>query len=437
MEHPKHILFLFTDQQRGDTIAALGNSYIKTPALDSLARDSIAFTRCLTPSPVCVPARNCLVCGKYPNRTGCVDNGTGRTPEDTLFARLTRAGYRTCAIGKMHFASEEYGLHGLQERRTQEEFYDDRDDYAQFLKHSDYRHVIDYNGVRSEMYYIPQISPLPAAMHPTQWIGDQSVDFIEHCDPKRPNFLMASFIHPHPPFAPPAPWNKLYRGDPPAPLTPEDSADLITYFNVMQNRYKGLSVGIDQHLVDLLKNYYYACVSFVDYQVGRIIGALKARGMYEDTMIIFTSDHGELLGDYNCLGKRTMLDSGARVPLLIHRPGMRAVLRTDPASLIDIEPTLLHWAGQEWGADEFDGLDLFQNRHALVYSQLFSGDSGLYMAASDHDKLIYSRADDKFYYFDAFPETKNRYDPSGSACRILRGTIGELYCRRLLGAEHL
>jgi hypothetical protein len=97
--------------------------------------------------------------------------------------------------------------------------------------------------------------------------------------------------------------------------------------------------------------------------------------------------------------------------------------RTDPASLIDIEPTLLHWAGLEWGANEFDGLDLFQNRHALVYSQLSSGDSGLYMAASDHDKLIYSRADDKFYYFDAFSEKKNRYDPSSSACRILRGLL--------------
>lgn len=421
----KNVLLLFTDQQRSDTIGALGNSVIQTPALDSLAADSAVFTRCYTPSPVCVPARLCMMQGVYPNRSGCNDNADGfRYTGKTLYERFSEQGYTTMGVGKMHFSCDPYGLHGFSQRKTQEELAAPQDDYYQYLVQNGYNEVFDYNGQRSEMYYIPQISRLPQKDHPTQWVGDQAVEFLKKQPQEQPFFLMASFIHPHPPFAPPIPWNKLYRRDLPKPFVPEESQGLISYHNLLQNRYKGLSVGIDEHLLQVIKGFYYACVSFVDYQIGRIIAQLKERGMYEDTVILFSSDHGELLGDYNCLGKRTMLDAACNVPLLI-KSGEGHCVRRDPASLVDIAPTLLSLAQIPYKKEDFDGVNLIEQRHEVVYSQFSSGDTGLYMVSSGEDKLIYSEADRKYWYFNAFPEAHNAYQTGDERICFLQKKLEE------------
>ena len=405
----KNVLMLFTDQQRSDTIAALGNPAIQTPALDALAADSAVFTRCYTPSPVCVPARLCMMQGVYPNCSGCNDNADGfRYAGKTLYQRFSERGYTTMGIGKMHFPCDPYGLHGFSARKIQEELAAPEDEYYRYLVQNGYTDVLDYNGQRSEMYYIPQISRLPQKAHPTQWVGDRAVDFLKKQPEEQPFFLMASFIHPHPPFAPPAPWNKLYRRNLPKPFVPEESRELISFHNLLQNQYKGLGVGIDEHLLQVMKGFYYACVSFVDYQIGRIIAVLKERGLYENTVILFSSDHGELLGDYNCLGKRTMLDAACNVPLLI-KSGNGPCVRRDPASLADIAPTLLSLAQIPYQKEDFDGVDLLTQKHDVVYSQFSNGDTGLYMVSSGEDKLIYSEADRKYWYFDVFPEASNAY----------------------------
>ncbi len=143
------------------------------------------------------------------------------------------------------------------------------------------------------MYYIPQVSSLRPRMHPTQWVGDQSAAFIEQQkDSHQPWMLFSSYIHPHPPFAPPWPWHKLYRSfNMPPPHVPEEWASLQTYVNRRQNRYKYRDQGIDNHLVRNLKAHYYACISFIDYQIGRLLDALDATEERENTLILFTSDH--------------------------------------------------------------------------------------------------------------------------------------------------
>ena len=173
------------------------------------------------------------------------------------------------------------------------------------------------------MYYIPQPSPLAPEDHPPQWIGDRSVDFITrqagHPDPW---YLFASFIHPHPPFAPPNPWHKLYRPDQmPLPNRPDAFETLQTLVNRCQNRYKYRDNGFDLNLVRAIKAYYYACISVVDFQVGRLLDALEQTGQIDQTLIGFTADHGEHLGDYQCFGKRSMHDSCARIPLIVAQPG--------------------------------------------------------------------------------------------------------------------
>lgn len=424
----KNILLIFTDQFRADCIGALGNPVIQTPALDALVSESQVFDRCYTPSPVCVPARYSMMTGQYPARTGSANNSQrGHYKGEGMYARLSANGYYTMGIGKMHFPSNRYDLHGFDQRHSQEEIIgknNTQDSYCNYLLEKGYTHVFDYNGQRSEMYYIPQISQLPAKDHPTAWIGDKSVEFIENHSGDKPFFLMSSFIHPHPPFSPPAPWNKLYRDFMPIePNVPENYSDLLTCYNTIQNRYKGLSVGIDRHLVSQNINHYYACISFVDYQIGRIVAALKERGLYEDTLIIFTADHGELLGDYNCYGKRSMVDAACRIPMLIKQPGKAHARHSRPSSLVDIAPTLLSWAGIEYEASEFDGVDILSEQHEYVYSQYDKSEAGLYMIASEYDKLVYSKYDDKYYYFDSFPETENKYNPESKRCAELSSLL--------------
>lgn len=408
----KHILMLFSDQQRQDTIGAYGNDVMQTPNLDALANDSIIFQNCITPSPVCVPARFSMLSGQYPARTGCNNNNSEAVyKEPGFYNRMTERGYESCCIGKMHYELDLYGSMGFKKRITQEEFADSNDDYTQFIL-KNYPHVYDYHGMRSEMYYVPQISQLPTEAHPTNWIGDRSVEYIEEFDSQQSMFLVSSFIHPHPPFSPPAPWNKLYREDPPVPYntTPEERKG---FAEILGNRCACERLQMSDQDILRMKNYYYSCVSFVDYQVGRIIQALKDKGMYEDTLILYSSDHGDMMGDLGMVGKRIMMDGACRIPFILHYPGKKPGVRDDVCSLVDVAPTLLRYAGIEYQPNEFDGIDLFgEEIHEYVFSQFGCGSNGDYMVTDGKEKLIYHDETGHYFYFESMPEMRNTYDLS-------------------------
>lgn len=421
-----NILLLFTDQQRWDTIHAGGNPVIKTPNLDRLVREGVLFSNAFTASPVCVSARCSLIHGQYPHRTGCTDNADPMpTDRPTLMSLLTDAGYRTHGVGKMHFTPDSQALRGFETRERQEELLRrvEDDDYLPYLQANGYGHVLDPMGPRGEMYYIPQVSQVPARLHATQWVGDRSVAFLrEHAeeDGDRPFFLFSSYIHPHPPFSPPTPWNKLYRGPlMPLPKRPPQSEALWTYMNRHQNRYKYRDNGIDDNLLRVMKAHYYACISFVDYQVGRLLEALEETGALDNTLILFTSDHGELLGDYYCFGKRSMLDSAARVPLIARLPGRfrQGAVCDTATSLVDVMPTALAVADVSAGEATLDGLDLAEvaERGDLaertVYSQHLRRERGTYMAVRREEKYFFSAADRREFYFHRVEdpdETRNR-----------------------------
>jgi len=419
----KNILLLFTDQQRFDTIKALGNPVMQTPNLDALANDSVVFERCTTPSPVCVPARLSMLAGQYPAKTGCNNNNLDKVYScKGFYSMLTEGGYNSCCVGKMHHLWDSYGNIGFKERRTQEEMASPEDDYATFIR-GKYPWIYDYNGMRSEMYYVPQISPFPPEDHPTGWIGENSIAFLKKADAAQPFFLMSSFIHPHPPFCPPAPWQKLYRDDPPAPFIPEKEK-LDKYWDILGDRCSCKRLEMSTQDVLRMKNFYYACISFVDYQIGRIIGSLKEKGLYDDTLVIFASDHGDMMGDYACTGKRTMVDSSSHVPLLIHYPGEKPQKRWDPCSLVDLAPTLLSYAGIPYDAADFDGLDLFgMQRHDLVFSQHNCGKAGIYMTTDGKDKLVYCRASGKYHFFQTIPEQEDVYSPDNLKAQMMRSRL--------------
>lgn len=413
MSDRPNILLLFTDMQRADTIAALGNPVIRTPALDRLAGMGTAFTRAYSPSPVCVPARHAMHYGRWTSCTGCTDNQPMPPDDGRSYAQcLTAAGYRTHAIGKLHFTPDHHGLRGFQTREIQEEIYDEpeRDDYQVYLNRQGLGHITDPHGVRGEMYYQPQPAQMSAAHHPTQWIGDRTLAFLDEAKAGcQPWYLTASFIHPHPPFCPPAPWHKLYRGpDMPLPLFPADHEAHWTAMNRVQNRYKYRDQGYDLNLLRQIKAYYYACISFVDFQVGRILDALERNGQLDNTIIAFSSDHGEYLGDYGCFGKRSMHDASARVPLLLRVPGQRGgQVCARPASLIDLAPTfcgLAGAAGADWqgvrldrladGAETRDAVFAHRNVKAQAEYAIFTGDwTFWYSAADDREFCYHNRTD--------------------------------------------
>ena len=396
--------------QRADTIHALGNPVIKTPNLDRLVKEGVAFTNCYSPSPVCIPARCCMHYGLYPQKTGLFVNGIMPDDNGASYAKiLGKNGYKTKAIGKCHFTPDPLAKRGFKSRLVQEEIIDSqKDDYKKFLRKNGYDDV-EPHGFRSEMYYIPQVSTLPADVHPTQWIGDKTIDFInKNSKQKKPWMLFSSFIHPHPPLSPPKPWHKLYRAPQmPHPNIPENTKKFLTYINRYQNRYKYRDQGIDKNLVRTIKAFYYAAISFVDYQIGRTLDALEKSGQLDNTLIIFSSDHGEYLGDYNCFGKRSMHDASSRVPLIIRYPKKfpKNKICDTPVSLIDIMPTMLSAAKIDTKNIELDGEDLAKiakgkAKREFVFSQFGSEQRGIYMIVSKNFKYFYSAADNKDFLFD-------------------------------------
>jgi arylsulfatase A-like enzyme len=262
-------------------------------------------------------------------------------------------------------------------------------------------------ALAGEYYYIPQLSPLPPRLHESHWIADRAIDFLQQRDDSRPFFLWSSFSKPHPPFENPHPWPWLYRGPEMArPFRHERYEQALCFWNRIQNRYKFRDDGVDDHLLRTMRAAYYASISFVDYNVGRILDALGDE--IDRTLVIFTSDHGEMLGDFGSFGKRCMLEPSAHVPLIVRWPGQlpSGARCRAPVSNLDLLPTLLDAAGEKAKGDvDPDGASLLnvvagRAGRRYVYSQQSQRDYGLYLITDGRWKYSYSAADEKAWLYD-------------------------------------
>lgn len=404
-----NLLVLMADQFRWDAIGAHGDPAIATPNLDRLAAEGTAFRRAYSESPVCVPARAAMLTGLPPHRTGVVDNNTP-LPEGTptFPRRLVRAGYDTVAIGKLHFTPPRAD-HGFARLLLSEELpaATADDEYLRDLVAAGFGHVEEPHGVRHELYYAPQPSQLPAELHTTAWTGQRTVDFLQRRDRAAPPFLcFTSFIKPHPPFDPPAPWYRRY--DPLAlrdPIRIPAERERLAHHLRVQHRFKWTDPDAPPEAVRVQRAYYYASVSFVDHWIGEILDALERAGLVENTLVLFTADHGEYLGDHWAFGKRGFHDAAARLPFLLRWPGRVAagVERHDLVGLTDVAPTLLAAAGAtDTGVpvaeDDEGGRDLLagdQPSRRTLFGQFQHGRAGLYLAMDGEHKYVYSAADDR------------------------------------------
>ncbi|QOR70664.1 sulfatase-like hydrolase/transferase [Ruania alkalisoli] len=330
-----HVLLIMTDQQRFDTIACRGNTEIHTPHLDRLVRRGLTFERGYSTTPVCVPARYTLRSGCEPTRTDIWDNRLPPGRHERLRAEqgpylaeaMRERGYRTFGIGKFHTSPWDADV-GFEVHLHSEEQYETpdqraRDSYASWIstEHAEYDWVDALMGERTEMYYMPQTSPLPASLTVEAWAADRAVEQIEQPDP-RPFFGAVSFIGPHPPFAPPMPYHRMYDPDRmPLPVRGDLDVDhldqQLPWMNAMT-----FAENVDDDRARSLKARYYGEISYIDACIGTILDAVDRLPDPDNVLICFVSDHGDLLGDHSGWQKESFFEASTRIPFLLSWPRM-------------------------------------------------------------------------------------------------------------------
>ena len=348
------VLFIMTDQQRFDTIAALGNSHIYTPNMDRLVRRGISFSNAYATCPVCVAARYTIRTGCEPATTRVFTNAkanavVGQAVEmearcGAYLARtMSRLGYRTFGVGKFHTNpwNEDLGFETLW--RCEETYHPpnrEGDDYGSWLarEHPRFDFLEQPMGERTEMFYLPQRSPLPANLGGEWWTADRTVEEIAKSDESRPFFGFVSFVGPHPPLAPPIPFNRMYNPDrlPEAILGNIEEDHLDEEIPFM--RHAIWADAINPALNKIVKARYYGEVTYLDYCLGRILDAVETRPNSENVLICFFSDHGDLLGDHHGWQKQNFFEAACRVPLLLSWPTAlpAGTERTEFISLADL-----------------------------------------------------------------------------------------------------
>ncbi|WP_407267787.1 sulfatase [Radiobacillus sp. PE A8.2] len=423
-----NVLLIMTDQQRWDTIHAGGNDYIETPNLDRLCSTGVRFDNAYSESPECVPARASVLTGRWGHDTGCLHNTTPLSEEVPTFVdSLSDSGYWTEAVGKMHFEPVRTS-HGFKKIHLSEEIPEsmEGDDFLQYLKSVGYGNVHEPHGVRHEYYYVPQVSQLPNAHHNTTWVGDKTVEFLNK-KKRDPWFFFTSFIKPHPPFDATIPYLNMYNHEE-LPLPSRSEEEKKHLFDLLNwQTYTKWMESVDDNLTRLIKANYYACITQLDTQIGRILDVLESTGQRDNTLIIFMSDHGELLGDHFQWGKRCFYNGAMRIPLILSWPTRipQGEVRDQFASLIDIAPTILNTCGLVEQSNKLPGDNIVEfalnkevSGRKIAFGEFGVKEKAIYMAWDGDWKYIYTPNGSKegLYYL---PEDPNELKNLASDNKVL------------------
>ncbi|GMW02178.1 MAG: arylsulfatase [Candidatus Hydrogenedentota bacterium] len=369
-----NVLFVMTDQQRADTIAALGNPDIYSPNFDRLVARGVSFSNGYSACPVCVPARYNIRTGREMPTTGVYHNGAPNLVEGQsenmeercgpyLARTMAANGYRTFGVGKFHTMPrfEDVGYHV---HLHSEEIYgtpEDRanDAFAQYIARvcPAYDFQEGLMGERTEMYYMPQMSAMPAEHTVEAWAAARAVEQIRRHDDDRPYFGFVSFVGPHPPFAPPIPFNRMYDPDRmPNPVRGDRNLDLMDEQLRWMNHAIFADDISDSH-ARVCRARYYGELTYIDHCLGMILDAVDARDDADNTLICFYSDHGDHLGDHHAWQKESYFQQSCNVPFLLSWPERlpAGTRREDLVSLTD----LFGIATTAAGAQELrDGVDV-------------------------------------------------------------------------------
>ena len=383
-----NILLITSDQQHWNCLGVV-NPKLKTPHLDRLCNQGTRFTRAYCPNPTCTPTRASIITGLYPSRHGAWSLGT-KLPEDvpTLGAMLGAQGYTSTLIGKAHFqplasASDQASIECQPILRDLDYWRDFGGPWYGFdhielaRNHADEGHVGQHYAIWMEeqgldnwrdYFQDPQTGQpkrkgawdLPAEFHYSTWTAERTLANIERCaGEEKPFFTWASFHDPHPPYLVPEPWASMYD---PADMEPgtllENEMELLPeHFRLTQEEQPDYSAyhesgfanhGFQSHLTGDEEGrremaIYYGMTSFMDEQIGRILDGLDERGLSENTLVVFTTDHGHFLGQHGLWHKGAFhYEDLIKVPFIVRGPGVPAQTESDALqSLVDLAPTFL------------------------------------------------------------------------------------------------
>ena len=433
-----NILFVMADQLAAQFLPFHGHPLVKTPNLSRLAAEGVVFENCYSTSPLCSPARATVMNGLLPSRTGVYDNAAEFPSSIPTWAHYLRlAGYKTCLSGKMHFVGPDQ-LHGLEERLTTDIY------PADFGWTPDWR----LRQERIDWWYHNMTSVLqPGIAEITNQLEfDDEVAFLAvrkiydyaryHND--APFCLMASFTHPHDPYAARAKfWNQYRDEDIDLPKVPRMSrADLDPHSQRLYDVSAMDDYAVTEADLRAARHGYYANISYVDDLIGQMISALEAAGKIDNTAIVFTSDHGDFLGERGLWYKMSYLEPSAHVPLLVWSPALFSARRVaEPVTLADILPTLsaIGNNGELKLARPVDGRSLYpllmggaEDANGTAWGEYLAEGAiaPIYMLRRGPWKFIHSPVDpDQLFNLTDDPDELNNLAPTHPLAGLMRAEV--------------
>lgn len=339
-----NILLIMTDEHRADCLGIAGHPVVQTPNLDAVAAAGVRFTRAYSACPVCVPARRTLLTGQRARTHGVFTDIDAPLNAPTLPGELARAGYQTYLVGKLHMwpRRARYGFESADWADGPQAGIDN--DYQRFLRREGVTepYASDAHGVGGNAW-TARPWHLDERLHFTNWCADRALDFLDRRDPTCPFFLQLSFFHPHQPLTPPRFYYDRYMAmDVPEPYVGE-------WARVFDGPARGTSldsmrVSLEPALMKQYRAAYYGAINHIDDQVNRVLPRLP-----RNTIILFLSDHGEMLGDHQWTRKRNAFEPSARIPFFAHFPQSLDIpqqqIIAHLVELMDVMPTLLDAAG--------------------------------------------------------------------------------------------
>ena len=403
-----NILFIQADQLTAFALQAYGNTFCRTPHLDQLAKTGVVFEDAYCNFPLCAPSRYSMASGQLASRIAAYDNAVEFPASVPTYAHYLRdMGYQTCLSGKMHFVGPDQ-LHGFEERLTAD-IYPADFSWAPNWADEGQRDTSDTTGVT--------VSGICARS--VQIDYDDEVKFkaiqklfdIARSTDDRPFFLQVSFTHPHDPYlCKQEHWDLYNDSDIPAPQTgPMPAAMHDTHSQRILAQHSMLDFEFDPADIARARHAYYGSVSYIDDCVGELRAALQASGQADNTIIVFTSDHGEMLGERGMWFKKTFFEPAMRIPLLICAPSRYKAQRVaTPVSLVDLLPTFCSLAqGASWSnnVEPLDGENMMEfcqhpNLNRAVYAEYLSETTPapIFMIRRGDFKFISSVADDDLLF---------------------------------------
>lgn len=391
MKRP-NILFMTTDHLRYDTLGSTGDPLVQTPAIDALAEKSTRFSKCFVQNPVCSPSRASFMTGRYPKNHGVKWNGSKLGEHEiTIVEAFKNRGYTTASVGKHGIGQQRFGQmldhldaagirRGWKERADGDYTVTDPNPFEQYVRCRGYEYRTGYAlpNFRKNLGAVP--SELPEDCHLDAYVGMKSIEYLEGLDTSDPFFLWVGFYGPHHPYVPSGRFARMYNPNdvPPFRRAEDDIAkkppEYALYFKADHHKYRGFDRASDATFRKM-KAAYYGMVSQIDWQVGLIMDALDQKGVADETIVVFLSDHGEFLGDHGIPAKAPfLLDCMLQVPCFIAVPGRAGNTCDALVESVDLFPTLAQLAGVD-APECVQGVDLsplMQGEQAAVRETVFA-----------------------------------------------------------------